>query len=229
MTTIRDLVTKSLKKLGVSFNGSLISNEEANDAVDALNALLASLANESMMVYARSWETFNITGGDGTYTMGVGGNFNTARPLLIKAAYLRDVDTDYNLSIISDEMYVNQIAQKDILGIPTYLNSDNASPLVNIKLYPVPDQSYQLFLLTEKPLSEFGLDDVLELPAGWERMLIFNLAVEVSPEYGMQIDPLVLKIAEDSKALIKSNIARNRTMDTNPLSLKVGRFENGWM
>jgi hypothetical protein len=229
MTTARDIITKALQKIGVSFNGTVITADEANDALDALNALLESFANDSMLVYARSWETFNITGGDGNYTMGVGGDFNTARPLLIVSSYIADGNTDYNLSIISDEMYNNQISQKDTLSVPAYINSDNGSPLVNIRLYPVPDKSYQIFLLTEKAVTRLGLDDEVTLPTGWERMLIYNLAVDVAPEYGLQLDPLVLKIAEDSKGLVRANIMRNRSMDSNPLVIRSGRFENGWM
>lgn len=229
MTTARDIITKALQKIGVAFKGSAITAEEADDALFSLNALLSSYANDSMLVYARSWETFTVTGSQESYTMGVGGDFNTARPLLIVASYLRDSDTDYNLSIISDEMYNNQIAQKETPGIPAYLNSDNGSPLVTVRLYPVPDKTYQIFLLTEKQVTSLGLDDDIQYPPGWERMLIYNLAVDVAPEYGVQIDPSVYKIAEDSKRLVRANIMRNRTMDVNPLVLRAGRFENGWM
>lgn len=229
MTTARDIIIKALTKIGANFKNNAVSSDEANDALDALNAMLSSYANDSMMIYARQWETFSLTPSTSLYTMGAGGSFNTAKPMFIVSGYLKDGITDYNLSIITDEIYNSQISQKTTIGIPAYINSDNGNPLINIRLYPVPDSAYQIFLLTEKELSQFTLDDEIELPSGWERMLIYNLAMELYPEYEQQVNPVVMEIAAESKRLVRANIMRNRSMDARPLPIRVGRFENGWM
>jgi len=229
MTTARDIITKALTKIGANFKNNAVSSDEANDALDALNALVSSYANDSMLIYARQWEMFTLSPSDGLYTMGVGGDFNTDKPMFIVSAYLRDGITDYPLSIIKDELYNEQISQKSTISIPYYINSDNGHPLVNLRLYPIPDKTYQIFLLTEKQLSEFTLDTDVILPAGWERMLIYNLAIELYPEYEQQVNPVVAAIAEESKRLVRANIMRNRTMDYAPQRLNVGRFENGWL
>lgn len=229
MTTARDIITKALTKVGANFKNNAVSSDEANDALDALNALVSSYANDSMLIYTRQWETFSLVTNDGLYTIGTGGDFNTDKPMFIVSAYLKDGITDYPLSIITDELYNQQISQKLTNGIPTYLNSDNGHPLVKLRLYPVPDRTYQIFLLTEKQLSAFTLDTDVILPAGWERMLVYNLAIELYPEYEQQVNQVVAAIAEESKRLVRANIMRNRTMDYAPLRLNVGRFENGWM
>ncbi len=229
MTTARDIVTAALRKIGVGFNGTSISASEMQDGLDCLNTLIESLANDSLMVYARTWETFNLVSGQVEYTMGTGGDFNTARPSFIVSSYIRDGVTDYPLSIIPDEMYVNYITQKDTQGIPAYINSDNGSPLVKLRLYPVPTNIYQIFILSEKPATNLGLDDEIVMPQGWKRMLIYNLAVDVGPEYGVPIDPMVMQIAQESKRLVRASVMRNRTMDSNPVRIIGGRFENGWM
>ena len=229
MTTAREIIEKSLQKLGASFQNSGVTGDEAVDALYALNALLSSLSNDSMMIYGRVWQSFTLTPSTGSYTIGTGGAFNTPKPMLIVSSYLRDGTTDYSLSPITDEMYNEQISQKSTISIPSFYNFDNASPLATIRLYPVPDKNYSLFLLSEKELTQLSLEDNVEFPSGWERMLIYNLAVELYPEYGIQPDPLVLKIAEDSKRLVRANIIRNRSMDTNPFAGRAGRFDNGWM
>ncbi len=229
MTTARDIIRKALQKVGENFRNSDASSEEYADGLDSLNALISSYANDSMLIFARAWETFNLTPSQGTYTMGVGGNFNTSKPVFVVASYLKDGITDYPLTQITDEMYTQQITQKTTLGIPNYFTSDNANPLTNIRLYPVPDSNYQIFILTEKPLTEMTLDTEIILPAGWERMLIYNLAIEFYPEYGIPPDPLVLSIAKESKRLVRAAIIRNRSMDSNPIGISSGRFENGWM
>jgi hypothetical protein len=229
MTTAREIITKSLQKVGANFQNSGVTGDEATDALYALNALLSSLSNDSMMIYARVWQSFTLTPSTGSYTIGTGGVFNTDKPMLIVSSYLRDGTIDYTLSSITDEMYNEQISQKNTTGIPNYINSDNGNPLATIRLYPVPDKNYQLFLLSEKQLTQLALDDDVAFPAGWERMLIYNLAVDLYPEYGIPPDPLVVKIAEDSKRLVRANTIRNRSMDSNPIMGKTGRFENGWM
>ena len=229
MTTARDIIRRAHLKIGENFRNSDVSSEEYADALDTLNALISSISNDSMLVYARTWETFNLTPSTGSYTIGVSGDFNTARPNLIISSYIKDGAIDYPLSSLTDEMYNLEITQKTTVGIPNYINSDNGSPLTTIRIYPIPDKNYQLFLLTEKPLTQMTLDTDLELPAGWERMLIYNLAVELYPEYGIEPDALVLKIANDSKRLVRAAINRNRSMDSNPVGTRMGRFENGWM
>lgn len=229
MTTAREIITKSLQKLGSSFQNSGVTGGEAVDGLYALNSLLSSLSNDSMMIYGRVWQSFTLTPSTGSYTIGTGGAFNTSKPMLIISSYIKDGTTDYTLSSITDEMYNEQISQKNTIGIPNFINFDNQSPLSTIRLYPVPDKNYDLFLLSEKQLTQLTLDDNIEFPSGWERMLIYNLAVDLYPEYGIPADPLVVKIAEDSKRLVRANIIRNRSMDTNPVSGRAGRFENGWM
>jgi hypothetical protein len=89
---------------------------------------------------------------------------------------------------------------------------DNAFPLATIRLYPVPDQNYTLFIQSEKELAQFTLDQVVSLPAGWERALIYNLAIELAPEYGQEVNQAVFSIAMNAKMLIMRTINRIRGM-----------------
>lgn len=228
MTTARDIITKALNKVGAGFKGQAPASDEVNDALDMLNNLLQSLSNDSMLVYTRTWETFTLSTNTASYTIGTGKTFNTAKPLLIVESHIKNGNTDYPLAKITDENYNSLITDKTVGGIPTYFNYDNGHTFGTIRLYPVPQSAYQIFLLTEKELTTFALDDDVLLPAGWERMLIYNLAVELFPEYEQQIDQVVLKIAEDAKRLVRANIIRNRSMDALPMTVKSRSFNNGW-
>lgn len=219
MTTARGIVTKALQKVGAIVKNETPSADEANDGLDALNALLSSWSNESMLVYKRTWENFPLVAGDVDYTIGVGQNFNTVRPTYIVEAHVRQDVTDYPLAIISDEIYNGSISDKSSQGIPKFLNYDNGYSTGTIRLYPVPDTSYTLYILTEKPLTSFALDDEVTLPPGWERALIYNLAVELFPEYGQQVDQAVYEIAKDSKRSIQSAVLKTRSMDVQPAAI----------
>lgn len=220
MTTARVIITKALQKIGAIVKNESPSSDEANDGLDALNALVSSWANDSMLVYARVRETISLTAGDGIYTIGSGAyDLNTTKPTFLVEAHIRQGNIDYPLTIIPDETYESSIPDKSVRGLPTFINSDNGHPYVTLRMHPLPDTNYTLHILTEKPLASLTLDTVIELPSGWERALIYNLAVELCPEYGQQIDQLIYKIAEDSKRYIKVAIMKNRSMDVNPVYL----------
>lgn len=215
MTTARDIVKKSMQKAGVLIMREDPSSEEANDGLDALNAMLSSWSNFTNNIYARVWQTFSLTGGVGEYLMGTGQTFNTVRPIQILQAYVRQATTDYDVIIINDEQF-NGITDKSIQGQPQYLNNDNAMPVVKIRLWPIPSMNYSLFLLSEKELGQFDLDDTIILPPGWEQALIDNLSVRLCPLYGQPVSEDLRADATESKESIQTAIMRNVTMDAQP-------------
>lgn len=215
-----------MQKIGVLVKSEAPAADEAQDALNSLNALIASWSNDSLVIYARAWETFNLTA-SASYTIGTGGNFNTARPTDIVAAYLRSGTIDYPITIIDDEAYTS-ISYKALQGIPEFLNYDNAYPLGRIRLYPL-DTSQQLFILSEKALTQLtSLDTDISLPDGWERALIYNLALELAPEYNQKPDASIVKIAGDSLGMIRQKVAQVRSMDAYPNDLAVRNVFSGW-
>lgn len=222
MTTARTIIKKALNKIGALVKNEDPSSDEANDALVSLNALIASWSNDSLNIYGRTWESFTLTGGTGSYTIGTSQTFNTARPMAVLEAYIRSGTIDYPVKIITDEAY-NLIAFKSLTGIPEALNFNNAYPSATIRLYPVPSSSYSLFILSEKEVTEFTtLDTVMSLPNGWERALTYNLALELAPEYHQEPDASIVKIAMDSMGMIKLGVAKVRTMDAPVMGLRTG-------
>jgi len=227
MTTARTIIRKALQKIGALVKSEQPSADEANDGLDALNAMIDSWGNDSLSVYARTWETFPLTS-SASYTIGTGGNFNTARPENIVSAYLRSGTVDYPVEVIDDEAY-STIVFKSLQGISYFLNYDNAYPLGNIRLYPVPSASYSLFILTEKALTQFtNLDTALSMPPGTERALIYNLAIDLAPEYGQQVSAELAKTAAESLGLIRTKVAQVRGMDAYPKNMTVRNIFSGW-
>lgn len=228
MTTARIIIKKAMNKIGALVKNEAPDADEANDALNSLNAMIASWSNDSMNIYARTWETFNLVSGQLKYTIGAGANFDTVRPMTILESYIKIGVISYTLSIITDSAY-NDIDYKDLQNIPDSLNYDNAYPIGNIRIFPVPSSNYPIFLLTEKELTTFdSLDTELSMPPGTERALIYNLALEIAPEYAQKPDPSIIKIAADSLGLIRTTVAKVRTMDAYPINLRVRNIYTGW-
>ena len=86
--TLRELLLSSMRLLGVADQPS---NDELNDALSALNLMLAGWATppHNLTVQALTHETKTLTAGTATYTIGVGGDINSSRPTDIQNAYSR--------------------------------------------------------------------------------------------------------------------------------------------
>lgn len=227
MATALTIITKAMQKSGILTANEVPTSEEANDALDSLNGMLASWSNDSLMCVSRVTESFVLSSGVGVYTIGDGQTFDTVRPIKIIEAHVTQGQLSYpSMYLMPDEVYQG-IELKTIQSIPEALNYTNAYPYGTIRLYPYPAAGYTFYITSEKELVQFSaLNEVVSLPPGWERALIYNLSIELSPEYGQKVDPLILKIAGDAKGKIAKAIMRARTLDCPPLT-QIGQF-NIW-
>lgn len=228
MTTALDIITQAMRKCGILAVNEAPTSEEANDALDALNEMLASWSNDSLMCYARVWESFPLVAGTAAYTIGAAQTFNTVRPIFVAGAYVRNVTTDTPVRVVTDEIYTQQIMQKDTQGIPELLNLDNAFPFGTVRLFPVPSSALTLFMLNEKQLGSFTLNQVVSLPPGWKRALIYNLPAEIAGDYEQEIPTSVQQIAISSKGAIKRAIMKARNFDAQPQAGNQGNVLTGW-
>lgn len=227
MTTGRALVISAMKQAGILTGGETPTSEEVVDGLADLNRMTASWSNESLMIYARTFENFPLSSGVGDYTIGPGATFDTVRPMHIVDAFVRQDTLDYWLSIIPDEQY-DAIAYKDIDSIPQVLNFTAQYPQATLRIYPKPQNSFTLYLRSEKQLTTWGLNDEVALPPGWEDALIYNLAVRFGPSYGLPADPVLIELARNAKAALADNTSRNRTYDYAP-GVYSGSIYDGWL
>lgn len=212
-TKVLDIINAAGRLIGVIRKGEAFTADEANDGLSALNSMLSSWSNESLHIYARTWENFPLSGGIDTYTIGTGQTFNTVRPIYIVNAYVRNGGVDYPLQAITDEQY-QDIQFKSIQSTwPLYYNYDNGYPVAKLRFYWVPSTDSTFYMLSEKQLNTFNaVTDTYDMPPGWEEALRYNLAIRMAPEFGVRPDPLVLRNADDAKMNIKKAVSKNRQL-----------------
>jgi hypothetical protein len=228
MTTALGIIKSALRKSGVLVMSQDPSADEAQDTLEALNDMLASWSNDSLTVYARTFENFPISAGTAAYTIGSGGTFNTVRPVRIVSAYARLSNIDYPIKVTTEENY-DAVTYKANASIPTFMTYSNGYPLATITLYPTPATGYTLYLRTEKPLTEFAsLNTTVDLPPGWKRALVYNLAIELASEYGQQVAPEVAEIARDSKNEIRRAIMAAKSMQWDTGLGQIENIYTGW-
>lgn len=218
-----DIITSAYKITGEYGAGETVSDDDAQDGLNALNDLLDSWWNDRLAIHQIYRESFTLTANDGQYTIGSGGDFNTTRPVKIVDAFVRTTENiDYPLTIIDTAQGYNRIAYKsttsDISGALFY---DNAYPLGTIFLYPVPTVANTLYLFSWKQLQSFtSLTAQVSLPPGYERALKYNLAKELNTLANGAMTPDAKEIAVESLAKIKRT---NRRPIVSRTDITVGR------
>jgi hypothetical protein len=210
--TARQIITASLRKLGVIASGETPSADELQDGLSALQGLLDSWSTNDLLSYTDTEETFTLTAGKQDYTIGYGGDFNTARPLdILGAAVLGTSGIELHLNQLKPDQW-RGIPLKSIQSeLPTDCFFETSWPLATLQVYPVPSGGKQIVIYSRKPFASVAnVNTSIDLPHGYEDAVVYNLAIEIADEYGAQVSPLLMKRAEDALASIKArNLASN--------------------
>lgn len=214
MTTALQLINGAARLIGVIRKSEALSSDEAADGLVSLNDMLASWSNNGLLCVSRVWESFTVTAAT-SYLIGASQTLNTVRPLAIKAAFFRIGTIDYDLEIITDEEYESISLKTLTTNFPRYLTYDNANPYGTIRLYP--QGAGALHLLSEKPVTDIAaVSTTVNFPAGWNRAIRYNLAIDMAPEYSVEPSSAVVAMAKESKMDIMLSIAKVRPIKFKP-------------
>lgn len=195
-----DLIASSARLAGVLADGETLGASEYNDCLLVLNDLLENWSTERLSVWDTTNEVFNLVGGTGSYTMGSGGTFNTARPPLgIIGGFVTVNGADFPLTPITKAQY-DLLAVKSQQGLPERVLYIGAYPLASVVFWPVPSEAMAVSLQTTRTLTQAVLTTSLSGPPGWVKALRSNLGVELCAEFAMPASAELLQIAADSKA-----------------------------
>lgn len=224
-TTVIDIIHGALRILQVKSPDSDLTSDETNDALEALNLMIDSWSNESLIVYRITKTIFSLVPGQSSYTIGSGANFNTAKPIAIEAATITINGTDWPVQPVAFDTWLS-VRQKTLSSsYSDFLYYDETHPTGVIYFYPVPNTAGStITLYTRSPLDNFNnTTEEIILPKGYARALKYNLAVELSSEYGKPIDKTAITIARESKAILKRT--NTRTILRKPdIGFSAGRF-----
>ena len=207
MTTANDIINRALRSINALGETETASPAASLLGFESLNELLGQWSNEKLMAYEVITEAFPFVAAQYSYTIGVGGNFNTTRPMSISKAYVRFNTVDYPVGIVTLDEY-NDIALKTSAGqIPFVMVADAGFPLTTLLFWPAPsDAAATLYIDSTKPFTEFATPSTaVTLPPGYERALRLNLAVELMPSYGADVPMITQQAAVAKKAIKRIN------------------------
>jgi hypothetical protein len=209
MSTVRDIITRSLRLIGVIEQSQAPTQDDINAGVYALKQMLDSWSTNRLMIYTINPYTFTTNPPQASYTLGPGGDWSIERPMNIESAYVRYVDNasqpvDLPISILNDQQFAS-IAVKNVQSIFPRAMYDNGNyPVRTLTFYPVPTTVQTIVLWLWQPLDTYtNLNDEVQFPKGYTRAIEYGLALELAPEFGVEPSALVVETARTAINNIK--------------------------
>ncbi len=208
-TTAANLITAAFSKIGIA-SPSAAQNASA---LISLNTLV-SFFGASFMFPFLVRESKTLTVGDGEYTIGVGGNLNTVRPIGLENCYLRDSDNyDYPLKVLSPSDYAKR-PNKTLTSKPQRVYFIPEYPLAKIIFDYLPDYAYTAYFDFRKNLTEFALSSTTMestlLPEEYRAFLTYNLAISLAEDWDRTPSKTLYAMAQQTKETIETLIASTK-------------------
>lgn len=203
--TAGELIKSSLRLIGAIGTSEVPTADEFTDALSLLNDLMEIWSTQNLAVYGSADVSFNTVAGTATYTIGPTGVWVTDRPVRINDAPICTYGgVDFPIALVGQADYdliPLKTQQQPIVEQMLYVN-DNPNGIIT--LWPVPSSVVAIRMNIDRVLTQVATTaTVLSFPPGYLLALRYNLGVLLGPDYGRQIAPDVLAVAQSSMANIK--------------------------
>ena len=227
--TALDILKRAMRLAGVYSLGEEPTADESASGLMALNAMIESMANESLLIYVHTADSSPLVAATSLYTLGASGTVVTTRPIqALDTSYIVYQNVSYPCALLTLEQY-NAIPYKTQTSeFPFSLWYEDTYPNASITVYPTPTASSTLVFWSKKQLSGFAtLTDVVTLPTGYFDLLCYNMAVYWAPEFdGAEVPRAVILQASNLKRTIKRTNTKPPTLLL-PASI-IGRHYVNW-
>jgi hypothetical protein len=209
--TALDLISSSLRLIGILAAGESPDLATANDSLSVLADMIDSWNADRLAIFTTTSDDFPFVIGQQTYTLGTGGNFDMARPAQIDAMSVILTSNPSNpievpIVMYSVDDWQNKVPVKSVTGsFPLVCYDTGDFPLRSLNFWPIPSQANNLRIYSWQPLdTPAELTTTIAFPPGYSEAFRYNLAVRLSAEFGAQVSPVVAQIAVESLARVKN-------------------------
>jgi hypothetical protein len=204
--TAGEQINRALRLLGVLAEGETPSASVSQDSMMALNQMIESWNTERLSVFCTQDQVFTWPSGLISRTLGPTGDFVGNRPVLLDDStyYVGNNGVSYGIKFINQDQY-NGIAVKTVTStFPQVIFVNETFPNVEMYVYPRPTQDLVWHFISVQELSQPAtLATSLLFPPGYLRAFVYNLAMELAPEFGVEPSPQVKRIAMTAKRNLK--------------------------
>lgn len=218
--TALDLITTSLRTIGVLASGEAPTASEGEDGLETLNEMIDSWNADRLAIYTTGSNDFPLVLGKQSYTLGPGGDFDMQRPARIdgmSAILLNDPNNpvEVPMAMFTVEQWQNEVPVKIVDGnFPQICYDTGDFPLRVLNMWPIPTlEQNSVRIYGWQALAAQTLFSEVTFPPGYAEAFKYNLAGRLAAEFGVTLSPVVATLAVQS-------LARIKTMNAPDLSLR---------
>lgn len=196
MATVDDIITDALEITGMKSPHDALTTTWATVGLRRMNSILDGWNVDKVRGYSVQELEFALTPTQNVYTIGIGGDFNTTRPVKIEYAYTVDnSDVKHRIEITDYQTFHQMDDQNVAASYPYFMWYNPKSPLGEINLYPTPTTGYTIHLDVYFGFAPYALgSDTVSVPQGYERLLTYQLACELCSHRGKEVPRKVERI-----------------------------------
>lgn len=210
--TGNDLIKSVLRITGATASGENPTADEASDTLNILNQMLDSWSADGLTIFTSVRSVFNLIALQQAYTLGLGGNFNIARPPHINSVGILNLNNpaqplELPIDYFTDDQKWAAIPVKNVQSsLPDRVWDDTGFPLRTLSFYPIPNVQVQAAIYSWNPLASFpDLVTDINFPTGYLEAIKYNLAIRCSAEgLGKPSNPETIAMASSSLRRIKT-------------------------
>jgi hypothetical protein len=184
------LITAAMRKLSVLAKGQTPDAEDITNGAMALNTLIAEFRALGMPIWARNDYSFVPTVGNSSYTIGVGRTLNTPYPLHLLQAFRMDAGGTALIPIEIIPDYNFNTLPSTPGGSAVNMTYQALSGYGVVQIWPTPTvaAATTITLVYQRPFEYFDTAvNSMDLPEEWYNPLIYRLAVDLAPEWGISL------------------------------------------
>ena len=189
-----DIIKGALRKIGVVAQGESPTSDQITEASFALNLMVKAWEADGMPLWALRTTAIPLTDGVNAYNIGITKTVNTDKPLKVIQAWIRDTtsNVDVPMRILTKQEY-SILGNKTTSGKPIQIYYEPLSDYGILHVFPTPSSidaaNNQIYITYQKPYDDFSIStDVPDFPQEWYNAVVYGLAVQLAPEYGLPID-----------------------------------------
>jgi len=140
-------------------------------------------------------------------TIGHFRDVNMTPPINITEVYFYQDEVKYCLKSMTE----NQLCNNQTIGIPSRYHIQKTTEN-DLRIYfdCIPMENLELELMAQMPFNgstyngeAFKADDDIHWDYGYEKMILYRLAVELAPSYGVEAQPTIKQLAQEAEDIVK--------------------------
>jgi hypothetical protein len=210
MATAFDIITSALRLTGVLADEEQPSDNIANQGLSVMNDMFDAWNAERQAIFTTRSDDFPFVLGQQAYTLGTGGDFDIPRPARIDSMSTILLEDPGNPIEVPLTMWTvddwQNMPVKIVTGsFPLACYDDGGFPLRTLNFWPIPiDQPSSARIYSWQALRAQTLTSQVAFPPGYAEAIRYNLAVRIGEEFNRSASSVVVQLAIQGLARIKT-------------------------